>query len=172
MTRWILQGVAYLLFFAPVWYLSTDPPYHYLAPDQAQFKIAFRMVGQLLEPCHQNTPEELAKLPRHKRTAMTCGRERSPLVMVLEMDGKTLHQASYDPGGLSKDLAAYIFEELSVPAGEHRVILRLDDATTTPEFTYVEEHPVVLDPGQAMIINFDESTKRFTLHKALTAETP
>lgn len=162
--KYLFQALFYLAFCAVVYLFSVWPPYHYLQPDQGEIKISFKHAGENVEPCHERTREELMKLPPNMRKARQCTRERSPLVLELHLDGKMLASRTYRPSGLSRDGTAFVYAKFPVPAGEHRLTVRMQDSVREKDKYYTGEKRLNLAPGQAMVLGFVGESKEFTFH--------
>jgi len=151
--RYLGQGLAYALFASVLGYFSTSPAYHELPPDHALIKLSFSHAAQRKQPCRERTTEELAKLPRNMRIAMECPRERSNVVVEMDMDGEPLYRAVLPPSGLAHDGASSVYRRLEVRAGVHHLVLRLKD-TEKGDFGFVRDESVALEPGRVMVIDF------------------
>ena len=155
------QAVFYGLFVAVIGYFSTAPAYVHFPPDQALIKVSFSHAGQPLEECRVRTAEELEKLPPNMRVPMQCGRERSPVVFELELDGKPVYRAELPPAGLSRDGVSTVYQRFPVPAGRHHLRARLKDSVRVPDFNYVKEADVELAPAQVFVVEFSARTGGF-----------
>ena len=153
--RYCGQAVFYGLFVAAIGYFSTAPAYVHFPPDQALIKVSFSHAGQPLEECRVRTAEELEKLPPNMRVPMQCGRERSPVVFELELDGKPIYRAELPPRGLSRDGASTVYQRFPVPAGQHRLRARLKDSVRVPDFNYTKEADVMVAAGQVFVVDFN-----------------
>ncbi len=80
-------------------------------------------------------PEELAKLAPNMRTPLKCGRERSPVTIEVDLDGAQVYRHVAVPSGLSSDGASAVYQRLQVPAGEHRIAVRLKDSAGAASLT-------------------------------------
>lgn len=160
--QYIGQGVVYALFMGVIGYFSTLPQYTHLPPDETLIKMSFRHAGQHVGECRERTPEEMAKLPEYKRKGgnKVCSRERSNLVVELELDGKLLYHKTLVPTGLSHSSNANIYERIRVKAGTHTLKARLRDHPGE-DFNYVSEETVNLAPGRVLVIDFKSATGGF-----------
>ena len=111
------QAVFYGLFVAVIGYFSSAPAYEHFPKDMALIKASFSHAGQPKEECHVRTAEELANLPPNMRVAIQCGRERSPVMFDLELDGKVVYRAELPPAGLSRDGVSTVYQRFPVPTG-------------------------------------------------------
>ncbi len=153
--RYSGQAVFYGLFVAFIGYFSVAPAYVHFPPDQALIKASFSHAGQPKEECHVRTAEELEKLPPNMRVPVLCGRERSPVMFELELDGKLLSKAELPPAGLSRDGASTVYRRFAVSAGQHHLRARLKDSMRVPDFNYMKEADVTVVPGQVFVVDFN-----------------
>lgn len=152
---WIGQVVLYGLFAAAIGTFSQWPVYRHLASDQALVKVSFTRVGKPVGDCRKRSEAELAKLPPNMRTPTVCPRERSPILVQVDLDGKRVLERAAAPGGLSKDGASSIYERVVVPAGKHRVEVRISDDARARDKPFVREAQLELVPGQVLVVDFD-----------------
>lgn len=159
---WLGQGLLYGLFALFIGVFSGWPPYQALPAGQAVLKVSFIHHGQRVAPCRAYTPEELAKLPPNMRQPMKCERERSPVAIEVDLDGATIYRQVAPPAGLSRDGASSVYHRLAIPAGEHRITVRLRDSTR-PAFDYTRDTTVHLREAQVLVIDFDAQKGGITL---------
>lgn len=156
----LFQVAAYGAIAAFIGYFSTSPPYRHLAPDRAVVKLSLVHAGARKAECRQRTAEELAKLAPNMRAQLDCPRERSDVLVEMEMDGRLLYRVRAPAGGLRSDLASTIYRRVEVPAGRHTFHARLaDDASG--EFRHRGEATVDLAPGRVLVIDFVASAGGF-----------
>lgn len=153
-TGYALQAVCYAAFMAVVGYFSTSPPYVHLPEGKALVKLSIQHAGQRKEACRERTPEELAKLAPNMRSATLCPRERAPVTVEVEVDGKPLFAVTAPPSGFAKDGASSIYRRVAVPAGSHRFVARMRDSAAG-EFTFVADRTVDLQAGRVLVLDFD-----------------
>ncbi len=125
-------------------------------------KVSFIHHGDRVEPCRPYTQEELAKLPHNMRTPMKCERERVPVAIEVELDGRTILSQVAPPSGLSRDGASAVYHRLDLPAGEHRIVVRLRDKPGDA-FNHTREATLKLAPAQVLVIDFDAEKGGITL---------
>jgi hypothetical protein len=152
-----LRIAAQLLLYVPlmvlIGYFSSAPKFSPIGETEALVRLSFIHAAQRKAPCRQRTPEELAKLPPNMRAPLDCPRERSPLVVELELDGKLVLQREVPPAGLKRDGNATVYHRLPVPAGRHTIAVRLRDRPGEG-FDYKREEMVELAPGRVLLIDF------------------
>jgi hypothetical protein len=151
--RLAAQLALYLPLMALIGYFSTQPRFSVLGPYQALVRLSFIHAAERKEPCRTRSAEELAKLSPNMRAAQDCPRERAPVRIELEVDGKLVLRREVSPSGLKNDGNATVYHRLPVPAGKHRVVARLSDRASG-EFNYEKEETVELVPGGVLLIDF------------------
>ena len=157
------QLALYVPLMAILGYFSTAPRFSLVAPGDALLRVSFIHATQRKEACRERSPEELAKLAPNMRAALECPRERSPLLVELELDGKLLLRREARPSGLRHDGNAVIYERMALPAGRHRIVARLRDRGEG-DFNYVQEETVELAAGRSLTIDFNATRGSFAFH--------
>ena len=160
---WLGQGFLYAALAVVIAIFSRWPVYQNLAPDLSLIKISISHQGQLLGDCVELSLEELAKLPPNMRAPKSCPRERSPLTIEVEIDGKLAHRQVAKPSGLSGDGAAVIYRRLEVPAGKHHIEVRMKDNARSEGFDYTRSEDVDLAPAEILVVDFDAAKRQITL---------
>ena len=160
---WIGQALLYGLFALAVGVFSQWPRYQPIRADEAQIKISFIHAGKPVGDCRPLGAAEMARLPPNMRAPMVCPRERSPVTVEVDIGGASALRRTAEPSGLSKDGASALYQRLVVPAGEHRIAVRLKDDVRAPGFTYQREAIVTLAPAQVLVIDFDAEKGGITL---------
>jgi len=159
-----LRLAAQLALYAPLMailaYFSTEPRFSVVAPDQALLRVSFIHATQRKEACRERSAEELAKLAPNMRAALDCPRERSPLLVGLELDGRIVLSREVRPSGLRRDGNAVVYQRMALPAGRHRIVARLSDRADG-NFNYMKDETVQLAAGQVVVIDFNASQGGF-----------
>ncbi len=162
--RYLLQALNYTLFIALVWYFSSAPAVRLIAADEARLTIAFAHAGQLREPCRMLSQEELNKLAPNMRKIDDCPRERSPVSIEAKLDDKPIYSESLPPPGLFGDGGVDVFYSAKIPAGEHRLSLKMNDSVRVEGFNHQFDQAVKVDPGQILLLGFN-SKQGFVIHR-------
>jgi len=153
-----LRLLAQLALYAPLMvvlgYFSTEPRFSAVAPDQALVRVSFIHATQRKQACRERSADELAKLAPNMRAAQDCPRERSPLLVEIELDGKVVLQREVQPSGLRRDGNVAVYQRLVLPAGRHRIVARLRDRAEGA-FNFAGEQTVELAGGGVLIIDFN-----------------
>jgi hypothetical protein len=151
--RYGAQVLLYGAFGAALGYFSSYPVFQVLAPDQALVRLSFSHGAQPIAPCHERTPEELAKLAPNMRVKLVCPRQRSPVKVEIDMDGEPLWRIIAEPAGLKHDGASTVYRRLPVVAGKHVFKARLADGPDG-KFDYTAEDSIDLAPGKVLVLDF------------------
>ena len=159
--RFAAQLVLYVPLMAILAYFSTEPRFSEVAPGEALVRVSFIHATQRRQACRERTPEELAKLAPNMRAALDCPRERSPLLVELELDGKIVLRREVQPSGLRRDGNAAMYQRLALPAGRHRIVARLRDRAEG-DFNFMKDETVELTGGQTLIIDFNAAKGGFS----------
>lgn len=152
--RYVGQAALYALFAATVGYFSASPRYRHLQPDQALLRLSFSHPGKLKADCRRRTPDELAKVPANMRAPLDCPRERSPVVVRVELDGAELYHETFAPSGLSRDGASTGYRRAPIAAGRHRVRAQFNDDARASGFTFESDRVIDVAAGQVVLIDF------------------
>lgn len=148
------QGFLYALFAGFVGWFATSPAYRHLDDDQALLRLSFKHPGQFVADCRARSAEELAKMPPQLRAQMDCPRERSPVRVRVQLDGAPLYDEVFQPAGLRRDGASSGYRRLPIAAGEHSLVVQVNDDARVEGFTHEHEARVQFKPGQVVLIDF------------------
>jgi hypothetical protein len=154
--RYLLQAFNYSVFMGLVWYFSSAPAVRLIEEDEARLTIAFAHAGELREPCRILSQEELNKLAPNMRKLDDCPRERSPVIIAAELDGEPIYSASLPPPGLFGDGGVDVFYSAKIPAGDHRLSMKMNDSVRIEGFNHEFDQPVSILPGQILLIAFNK----------------
>lgn len=153
--RFLLQALNYSVFMALIWYFASSPSIRIIADDEAMITIAFAHAGELREPCRMLSQEELNQLAPNMRKIDDCPRERSPVTIEALLDEQPFYSASLQPPGLYGDGGVDVFYSVKVPAGTHRLSLKMNDSVRVEGFNHSFEQQVSIDPAQILLVGFD-----------------
>lgn len=160
---WVGQALLYGMFALVIGVFSQWPPYQVLEPDQSIIKLSFNHQGKVVADCQAVSAEDQAKLKPTMRQTRICPRERSPITVELDLDGKPALRHVAQPAGLSRDGSSTYYHRLQVPAGTHKLAIRLKDDVRSPGFDYERQADVTLKPAQILVIDFDPGKGGITL---------
>lgn len=152
--RYVLQAAFYLPLMLLIGYFSSAPVFVHLPADQALLRLSIAHAGERRQACRERSQEELAKLPPNMRAAQDCPRERSPLLIELEIDGRLHFSTEAVPAGAQRDGLATLYHRLPIAAGTHRIVVRMRDRPQG-EFNHVREETLNLAGGDSVLIDFN-----------------
>jgi len=157
------QALVYVAFAALIGYFASAPAYRYFAGEAAVLTVSFSHGAQRKGECRKLSREELLKLAPNMRKPVSCPRERLPVVVEIELDGKKLYEASLPPTGLAKDGPSHIYKKFEVPAGPHTLVARLRDSRRRDAFDYDASFDIDLAPAQNLVLDFRRDIGGFVL---------
>lgn len=118
--RW-LPAAAVTALLAAVLVLGSGVPWRAEPGEDSLIRLSWRAVGERVDACRDVPPEEQAKLPPHMRRSRICEGQIAPFRLRVRVDGGLLVDETVRASGAREDRPAFVFRELRVPAGEHRV---------------------------------------------------
>jgi hypothetical protein len=160
LARLLAQALFYAGFVAFIGYFSTAPAFAPIAPGQALLRLSFSHAAQRKAPCRERSAEELAKLAPNMRAPMDCTRERSPVVIELDLDSRAIFRRVVEPSGYARDGAATVYFREVVPAGTHRLTARMSDGPDG-RFNFSGSKELTLKAGRVVVIDFDPNAGGF-----------
>lgn len=155
------QVIFFALFVAVLMVFSNSPRYKHFPAGQALVKLSVSHAGQIKGECRKRTEEELARLSPNMRVSEVCPRERSAILLELEMDDKLIFRGSLPPSGIKRDGIASVYKRFPVSAGQHRLVARMKDHEKLTEFNYAKQIDVSLAPAQVFVIDFETEAGGF-----------
>lgn len=152
--RFVLQAINYSVFMGIVWIFATSPSVKLIGDDEARITIAYAHAGKLREPCRRLTQAELNELPPNMRKPEDCPRERSPVTIQAELDDQPFYQATLQPPGLFDDGGVDVYYSTRVPAGRHKLSLKMNDSVRVEGFNHQLEQEVIIEPAHILLVSF------------------
>jgi len=154
--QYLGQVLLYGLFFVPLVYITSNPLYTHQQADMATLKVAVRHAGNIVGECTRLSSEQYANLPANMKRPEVCPRERSPLRLELQLDGDTLYAETVPASGIHSDGVYSIYLRFSVPAGQHRLHLTMNDDMSVEGDTWQLDQAIELAERQVMVVGFKE----------------
>jgi hypothetical protein len=105
-----------------VGYLSRIPT-SYAGENDALLRLSWRVLGTMVEECRTRTPEELEALAPHMRTPRVCTGLGADYELTVRLDGADVVRDTLRPAGARRDRPVYVFREIEVEPGTHRVVV-------------------------------------------------
>ncbi len=161
--RYLGQAAAYGLFAAFIGYFAAAPAYTYRPPEMAEIKLSFSHGGQRKGGCRPLSPEEIAKLPPNMRRTQACPRERVPVLVEMEVDGRLFYRDVLASSGLSSDGPSRAYRRFVLAPGTYRLDLRLRDSERLSGFDYRRSIDIELRPQQNLVVDFRPEAGGFVI---------
>ncbi len=114
-----------LLMTAAIGALS-QVPYRAESGGQAWIRLSWRVSAPRIEECRTFTAEELAKLPVHMRRDKVCETTGIPYRLRIVLNGEGVEETLIRRTGTRGDRPIYVYRELRVPSGTHRLEITLE----------------------------------------------
>lgn len=163
--RYVFQAIFAVFTMAFIGYFSHSPVYHPIDENHALIKVSFSHPGERKDKCGKLTSEQAKGMTAKERVRSSlCSRERVPVTLKIDVDGKTIYEETKQPGGLSKDGASLFYNKDFVPAGHHEITVQMRDTDRTEGFDYEHTEKVELEPGQNFVIVFNDEKGRFFVY--------
>lgn len=149
-------GIVFALSCAAALAVLSGIRYTAEARDDAVLRLTWRTRGERVRSCRRLTPEELARLPVHMRQEEVCERGGMPYRLRVTVDGTPLLDHVIRAGGASGDRPLFVFHELRLPPGRHRIAVTFERQGAAAEHEAAEpsrEHTRETPP----LLSLDES---------------
>jgi hypothetical protein len=178
-TRRILGGVLAVTATAAVGALSRVP-YAAEPSTYAVVRLAWRARGERVEECRRLTPAELERIPIHMRQAETCTGRILPYHLDARVDASPAVGEEVVPAGARRDRPLYVFRELTVTPGAHRLQVTFRISGTVARATPVHEQEldatppalaldtvVTLASRDVLLVTYDGELRRLVVRRAV-----
>ncbi len=152
--RYLGQALVYGLTAVLLGYFASSPAYRHADADKGQLTLSLAHVGNRVQECRRRTAAEIAALPPNMRKPLDCPRERLPVLVEVELDGRIIMRESAPPSGLFGDGPSQIYENFTIPIGPHDLAVRLRDSARVDGFDYQREARIVIAPRHRFVIEF------------------
>lgn len=146
--------------------LASFVPYSPERNVGAILRLAWRARGERVNECRRLTPSELAKLPAHMRQEEVCEGRLLPYQLTVAVDDSLVIDRLVHGAGAREDRPLYVFEEVAVEPGPHRMIVQfslVDTAAATPDTgrslaprRLVLDTTLQLDARRVALVTYDE----------------
>ena len=154
----VLAGI-----FAGAAAISNWPAHRSLPEGTGVLTLSFSHGADRKAACRKATPEELAKLPPNMRRPEICPRERPPIRVEFDVDGKRVFEADVPPSGIAGDGPSRVHQRFELPVGSYAVAVRMRDGPGKA-FDWNAERTVEIGPGSSRVIDFRAEAGGFTFH--------
>jgi hypothetical protein len=142
-------------------------PWRPYAEGTALVRLSWRSASEPVQECRVATAEELAALPPHMRREKICERRHTPFRLEARVDGQPVRELVIEPAGASGDRPLYVFEELPVSPGAHRLTVSFEEQRAgradSPPRALRLEAALELAPREIALVTLDASGERLAL---------
>ena len=153
-------------------------PYDATNAGHALIRLSWRTPGELVNECRRPTAEELERTPVHMRREEVCEGRMVPYRLRVELDGRPVMDETVRAAGAREDRPLYVFREIEVPAGEHRlaIVWEREDAPDAdpappaaddPDTTGADSGADTAAAGRAPVDPLARTDRRLTFDGAL-----
>ena len=147
-------------------------PYTARLGTDAYVRLAWRSRGERVETCRHLSPEELARLPAHMRREEECEGHILPYRLDVMLDGVVVVRDSVASKGARADRPLYVFREIPVAPGRHRLSVTFSrlgaippgeqERGALPERLDLDAE-VTLGPREVTLVTYDEDRRKLVL---------
>lgn len=155
--------VVLTLVFMGVAALSNRPTYHSLPDGAGVLTLSFGHGADRRAACRKATPEELAKLPPNMRRPDICPRDRPPIRVEFDIDGKRMFEADVPPSGIAGDGPSRVHRRFVLPAGSYDIAVRMRERPEG-DFPWHAERTIRIEPGANRVIDFRTNAGGFVFY--------
>lgn len=150
-------------------------PYSAEADGDALIRLSWRARGERVRECRQLTEQERRQLPRHMKRTEVCEGRVSPYALRVVLDGATSVVDTIRASGAKQDRPLYVYRELRLPPGSHRLAITFqrigshdeqptDERAVPPRLGL--DVPVQLAPRGVALVTYDADARRLVLRLA------
>ncbi len=150
----ILGAFGLALVLGAVIWLGSTLPYRTPHSPEPELVVSFNHHGELLTQ-RQLTKEELAKRLPHMRAQVNVTRERVPVRLRVQVDGKVVHEQSYQAKGRSHDGPSMAVVSVPVPPGRHAVRVELAESADATAWTKNWDGEIDFQNHRRHVVLFD-----------------
>lgn len=140
--RWLAPILVVTLMTVSLGWL-TRAPYQPPGADYAVLRLSWRLRAPAAEVCRTRSQAELDALPVHMRAPEVCERRVAAHDLTVRIDSLAADTTRVVQGGAKGDRPLYVFREIPLEPGRHRVRIRFAAAAAAPVEAQVA--PLALD---------------------------
>lgn len=155
------QGMALVVFWGAlmlaIGYGSRLPAVTVHEPDETSIKLIIRYSGKRLGECTAISTTAQQGVQPNMRQAMSCPREKSPLLARLEVNGKTRFEDTISPSGLHDDGVIAAYQRIPIEAGLTTLHLGIRDDERVDGFTHELRRELTIPADRIVTIHFADN---------------
>jgi hypothetical protein len=137
-------------------------PYDAAGGERALIRLSWRARGERVDECRKLSPAELEALPPHMRRSEVCEGKVLPCILVVHLDGREIVHDTITGAGARQDRPLYVFRELPLPPGRHRLMVNFtrerraderpeEDSEDEEHHDYDDEHGFLATPSRLQL---------------------
>jgi len=149
-------------------------PYAPESGRQAMLRLSWRARVARVRECREPTQEELRGLPAHMQRNEICEGRVSPYLLQVSIDDQFIARDTVRPAGARHDRPLYVFREIPLTPGDHRVRVRFERlAKVSPEAQPEGTLPPTMRldvsaraaPGDVILVTYDSDGDSLALRR-------
>lgn len=147
-------------------------PYEPGGAGRAVVRFAWRVRSVRVEECRALTPQEQANLPAHMRRTEVCEGTVLPYRLQAQIDGELRLDRLVQPAGARGDRPLFVFEEIDVTPGPHRLDVTFERegdpaeedtlGVATPALIALGRH-IELAVNEVALVTYDATRRELVL---------
>ncbi|RMH18748.1 MAG: hypothetical protein D6701_05855 [Gemmatimonadetes bacterium] len=162
------RAVGWLVAAVGLWAVASLSTYRTAVDDasRSEFRLSWRSDGTSVEDCTEAARAEQEGLAEHMRNPNACVARRVPYALWVRIDGELRLRDTLHAPGARGDRPLYVFAELPVTPGRHRVAVDFspvwpeapvppDVAATAPVLDV--DTTLTFPDGRAVLLTMDET---------------
>jgi hypothetical protein len=158
----VLQVLVISLMLAAIGYFADSPAYRVLDDIETEIKLVVRHSGKLIGECTAYSPEEIAEQAANMRRALSCPREKSPLLVELLIGDEVIYENTVHPSGIHSDGVIALYKNFHVPKGTASIELRVKDRASAEEYSHRMREDLQLTSASILVVEFTDRGIAFT----------
>src|SRR5579864_889108 len=95
------------------------------------------------------------------RRVQDCPRQRRPIYVELDLDGRNIYRANLAPTGIAGDGPSRVYQRFVLSAGSHDVAVRMRDTARPEGFDHQRHDKIDFTPDQLFVIDYRPESGEF-----------
>jgi len=145
----LVAGLSVLTYFA------SDATYAPPSTGESELVVSFKHPGAITGTTRMLSDAEKQALPVHMRAQQVTERRRSPVRLVVRIDGEELLRKAYPPSGLWGDGHSVAIERFCVPSGAHKVEVAIGDGADPSVFEHRQDSELAFRARERRVLVFE-----------------
>ncbi len=158
-----------LLFAFLISFLATGTLYPFYGKNDSLLKFTLKYSSRPKGDCKELTEKETETKLKHMQKTQSpftsmrldCARERAATNIEMMLDNKKVLSMTYHPTGLKNDGPTFVYEEMHVEPGRHKIEIKMGDSEKPGSFDYTFKKDVEFKAGEIVVIDFDRVKNEF-----------